>query len=1011
MPVTTDATTASRGELPELGGRIERPRLMGALRARFDHRLTIVAAGAGFGKTTALTLAIQNNRLDPFGIDHWIAANHRGSDPRVFANSIARLLGLDASPDWRSVLDAIADSVWAQSPADIALVVDDAHLVTATREGRAAMTYLLEALPRNGHLVLGTRDPAGLPVARLEAAGDVLRIHEADLAFDTGELDDLRDAIGTTARAHIPTALPTWPALAALQLRAGSGSEFDYIWEEILDSLPSDRLHHLQALAVLPSFDDPVVRAVTDGDVASASELVAGLTGVTWTNGVGQLHALVREAILARTTESQRAVAAQRAGRVERERGRLRHAVELFAAADDHDNLIDTAIELAYMPIVMAAIEEFAVVHATLVEALGDHPIIDYFATALMWEHDDAEAGRQFNLVASKARSDGSPEVETIALWRAIQSLRLDVREVTDTAYRRMFELAETQPFARGATKLLMSYATQLDGDVGRSISLIDDLSEMGKLNAILNHAQRCGDLGRPELVRPDAGPSDLTAFFHAQAIWQRGEVAPADALMLAIPTLDATRRQGVANTTISLVGVLSLVALAAGDPVAAKALADEATQLSSRSSGASVEAFGHLASAALATLESDEKATALLQEAFINLAPEPFPDRAYLYALPLIYILEPTRREFLDSLDLGPSHTTALAAAQALVAVRDGRGDEATTVAWGQPNLLRAHLQPPHLLELAVAASQRGVDAATSLLADLPYTTDLWPRLVDHADSLVADHARRSMREHVPRPAHPLRIHTLGPLRIDLGPDRAVGDDWNRRERVRRLLAELVVHRRASRDQIKTALWPDLDDKKGDSNLRVNLSHLLKLLEPDRGPRTLPYYVRTSGDWIELAGDVWLDVDEFTESVARARELDDSGAPAAAMAAYEASLELFSGNYLEEYDTDDVGAADRLRVRSLAVGACARIGELRLAKGEPLVAATSAEQALRLDPLNERAGRLRIRTFVALDDRSAAAQSAQEFSTNLAEARLPIESETQRLFDTLGIDTGRRPS
>jgi DNA-binding SARP family transcriptional activator len=997
-----------RTNLPVLGGRIERPRLISALRARFERRVTIVGGGAGFGKTTVLALAIENNLLDPFGTDHWIPAGAQDRDPLVFANSLARLLGLEASTDWHSVLDAIAEAIWARTPDEIALVIDDAHLVTATRDGRKALRHLIDILPRNGHVVLGTREPSALPVARLEAAGDVLRLDETDLVFDDNELDQLRVAVPADATGPVPNALPAWPALAALQLRSGSGSEFDYIWEEILHELPEERVRHLRSIAALPVFDDTLVCAVTDGEITSAQELVTGLSGVTWTGGQGRLHALVREAILARTPPENRATAARRAGQVERERGRLPQAAELFAMAGAHEELIETAVELAFMPIVMAVIEEFAVVHATLLETVRDHPIIDYFATTLMWEHDDAEAGRKFNLVAARAREFGAPEVETIALWRAIQSLRLDVRDVTIAAYRRMFELAETQPFAAGATALLKSYEAQFAGDSEGSIRHIEDLSGMGELNAILNHAQRCGDLGRPELVRGDTGPPGLTAFFHAQAIWQRGEVSPEDALLLALSTLDKTRRQGVANTTISLLGVLSIVAFAAGDIDSARAFADEASRLSGRSAGASVEAFGLLAHAAIATLESDDRAAAYIEEAFSDLPPEPFPDRAHLYVLPLLYVVDPTRREFLESLDVGPAHTAAIAAGRALVSLRAGDGAATERLVWDRPNLLRAHVQVPHLMELCVAASARRVAGAEELLGLLPYREQLWPRLVDHPDSMVAERAAREVRDFIPRPEHPLRIRTLGAFEVDLGPGRPVATDWVRRERVRRLLAELVEHRRLTRDQVKAALWPDLDDRKGDSNLRVNLSHLLRVLEPDRGPRTPPYYVRTNGEFIELADDVWIDVDEFTAAMRHAQEMDDSGAPAAAIEAYESCLELFAGNYLQEFEVDDLGTTQRLRVRSLAVGAMCRIGELRLAKGEPTRAGGWAAEAIRLDPLSERAARLQIRTFLGSDDRSAAAAAASDLVGRLAEAGLPMDADTRRLIDPLGVTATR---
>ena len=59
---------------PPLAGRdlILRPRLLASLRSRFERPLTAVVAAAGFGKTTLLTQAVQENALSPVGEDHWL---------------------------------------------------------------------------------------------------------------------------------------------------------------------------------------------------------------------------------------------------------------------------------------------------------------------------------------------------------------------------------------------------------------------------------------------------------------------------------------------------------------------------------------------------------------------------------------------------------------------------------------------------------------------------------------------------------------------------------------------------------------------------------------------------------------------------------------------------------------------------------------------------------------------------------------------------------------------------
>jgi len=56
-----------------LQAEIVRGRVLEALSGRFDTPVTVVVAGAGFGKTTALAQAIRANEASPRGVDAWIA--------------------------------------------------------------------------------------------------------------------------------------------------------------------------------------------------------------------------------------------------------------------------------------------------------------------------------------------------------------------------------------------------------------------------------------------------------------------------------------------------------------------------------------------------------------------------------------------------------------------------------------------------------------------------------------------------------------------------------------------------------------------------------------------------------------------------------------------------------------------------------------------------------------------------------------------------------------------------
>ena len=51
----------------------------------------------------------------------------------------------------------------------------------------SALTFLLEHLPPNLHLVIGSREDPPLPLARLRARGQIAELRAADLRFTPAE--------------------------------------------------------------------------------------------------------------------------------------------------------------------------------------------------------------------------------------------------------------------------------------------------------------------------------------------------------------------------------------------------------------------------------------------------------------------------------------------------------------------------------------------------------------------------------------------------------------------------------------------------------------------------------------------------------------------------------------------------------------------------------------------------------------------------------------------------------
>jgi LuxR family maltose regulon positive regulatory protein len=150
---------------------VSRPRLIERLNEGLHqgHRLTLVSAPAGFGKTTLLSAWVTTCGRPVT----WLALDNGDNDPaRFLAYLIAALQRIEDSigagvldrfqapqpPPIEELLTALINQIDTISIRFV-LVLDDYHLITAQRI-HEALAFLLDHPPQNMHLVVATRaDP------------------------------------------------------------------------------------------------------------------------------------------------------------------------------------------------------------------------------------------------------------------------------------------------------------------------------------------------------------------------------------------------------------------------------------------------------------------------------------------------------------------------------------------------------------------------------------------------------------------------------------------------------------------------------------------------------------------------------------------------------------------------------------------------------------------------------------------------------------------------------------
>lgn len=186
-------------EIPPLReNRVLRPRLLAQLNAGLDRPLTLISSPAGFGKTTLLSeFAFECER--PVA---WFSIDEQDDDSQLFLSymiaSLEQLqkgfgeafypLLLTPKPERiETLLAVVINEINAEFP-PLVLVFDDYHLISSP-EIHQAMTYLIEHLPTQMHLVIATRADPPFPLSRLRVRAQLSEIREKDLRFTAGEAE------------------------------------------------------------------------------------------------------------------------------------------------------------------------------------------------------------------------------------------------------------------------------------------------------------------------------------------------------------------------------------------------------------------------------------------------------------------------------------------------------------------------------------------------------------------------------------------------------------------------------------------------------------------------------------------------------------------------------------------------------------------------------------------------------------------------------------------------------
>src|SRR5215207_1990596 len=277
---------------------VARPRLIAKLEPEAGRKLMLISAPAGFGKTTLLG-EWAASRSDEQRVA-WVSLDEADNDPARFLSYLVAALqtveeeigeGVLSSlrapgpPPIEALTGALLNEL-ADFPGTLAIVLDDYHLIDSDQV-HGIVSFLLERLPSNVHLVIASRIEPPLLLARLRARGQITEINAADLSFAREEaVAFLKDTMGLNLSDEYVAALEErtegWIAglqLAALSMRdredipgfvrAFSGSHrdvLDFLTEEVLERQSEQMRAFLLETSILQRLTGELCDAVTDRD-------------------------------------------------------------------------------------------------------------------------------------------------------------------------------------------------------------------------------------------------------------------------------------------------------------------------------------------------------------------------------------------------------------------------------------------------------------------------------------------------------------------------------------------------------------------------------------------------------------------------------------------------------------------------------------------------------------------------------------------------------------------------
>jgi LuxR family transcriptional regulator, maltose regulon positive regulatory protein len=269
---------------------VRRPRLLDLIHQNVQRKLTFVCAPAGYGKTTLLVDFSEDTdarvawcRLGPedgnlaYFFQHLILSL-REAYPK-FGDALESISFQEAASSPRALAIELVNEIAASISDFTLLVLDDYHAVSEALTIVGFVEQLLELLPDQLRVIIGSRSIYGIPTASLFVNEELAALGADDLRFRVDEVKDLArrrfrlrltDAQATEITSQsegwitsILLAMQDWkPSIVIPKLAGAREQVYEYLAKEVYTGLPPETKGFLLSTAICDQFNIPLANSL-----------------------------------------------------------------------------------------------------------------------------------------------------------------------------------------------------------------------------------------------------------------------------------------------------------------------------------------------------------------------------------------------------------------------------------------------------------------------------------------------------------------------------------------------------------------------------------------------------------------------------------------------------------------------------------------------------------------------------------------------------------------------------